>query len=204
MNKRLKIERIFDTKMEDLVSIHEFEKNSIDIESYIDNASIDDFDTFVLIKITNYLRPLRITGKYKKAQKVNIAIETSINKHKNKSKYLKEFAEMLTFEKSICLSKLGRYEESNEFFKQLIIKAPDNELFGQWYHSNNRDQIDKFFKPIIYIDAGIYVFLMSLHLAGIYSETSFLQDLFFFGGVLIFVVSYLLKKWSDKKPLPQK
>lgn len=111
---------------------------------------------------------------------------------------------MLTFEKAICLSKSGKYKESNELFKQLIIKVPDNEFFGQWYQSNNRDQIDKFFTPIIYIDAGIYAFLMTLHLAGIYSKTSFLRDLFFFGGVLIFVVSYLLKKWSDKKPLPQK
>lgn len=85
MNKRLKIERVFDAKMEDLVSIYEFEKNRIEIDSYIEDASIHDFDSFILIKITNYLRPLRITGKYKKAQKVNIEIETSINK----SKYFK-------------------------------------------------------------------------------------------------------------------
>lgn len=198
MNKKIKIKKLFDSKMEDLISVREYEEHKLDIESFIETGSNDERNDFFLIKLNNYLIPLINIGKYEKALKINLELQKVVRIVLGKSKYYKQFVEILSFNKAKCLHYLGQYNKSSDILKELLTSSPDNNLYTKWYRANAHNQIDEFFIPILYFCGGVYVILLIIDYSNIYNNTFFLQNLFFFGGILSFAISYLLKKRINK------
>ena len=190
--------------MEDLISIREYELNKQYIEDFIETGNNTEQSVFFLIKYKNYQKPLLNSGNYKKALKVNFELQNSVQRIEGKTKYFKQYVQMLSFDKARCLHHLGKYNESLIIFKGLVISSLDNNLYANWYRANVRNQIDEFFAPIMYVSGGIYVILLIIEYSEISSDTFFLQNLFFLVAILSLAISYFLKKRVDKNPLPTK
>ncbi len=178
----------------------EYESNRDYIEELISKGHIEDLEMMVPIKLMKYADPLNQAGNYSKSLKITLEIEESLKKMRS-VKYYKVYAEYAQFLKAVCYGRLKKYTQSNEVFKDLLTKNPDNEMFADWYRGNQKAKIDLVLNPILYTGVGFYLVMLGLELSGFESKTDFLQISGLATGLLSFVLSYLLKKWVDKRTL---
>jgi len=114
-------------------------------QSYFDNTeSISDIETIeeiILIK-QKYCEALQSKAHYKELVVILKQIFILLAKIKSKSQKYDYYYERALFYEGIVLARQNKYSQSNQRFKELLIKDPLKEPYKNWYQSNKNEFID--------------------------------------------------------------
>lgn len=109
-------------------------------ESNIEVLSNNNLDKEALVELANikisYIFSLYHKNHYTKAYSNRGDIDIIVNKLNDTDEFSK-LNELYLFVFGMITSRLKKYEESQEYFSQLVKKDPDNDMYRGWYDSND-------------------------------------------------------------------
>ena|SRR6056297_1728830 len=155
-----------------------YESNSVYFENKRDFADQDELEDIARVKI-NYSYALHYKGHYSKAAKILKQIDSIVNKIKSNEILYDDYL----FVSGMNARRLKDVKLSNKYFEQLLELQPDNDLYRDWYNSNN--------EFLFYKKSRIFGYIGLITLVG----TSFLGDYIGFSDdfrIKLLILSFLV------------
>jgi tetratricopeptide (TPR) repeat protein len=141
-----------------------YEANKLYFDNYQLQSQPDSVFSLIDIKIS-YCDALISKHHYTKCLPILTHINILINKlEKDKSEGYTSRHERYLFIEGIIFGYLKRYDESQSNFKELIKIDPDNDLYKDWYESNQIKIVSKISNIVAYAGFGIIMIYMVLEL----------------------------------------
>ena len=167
LTNKEELTEFFATEKEGLKLIEKYEKNIDFFDDLLEKGSVDDILLVVSIKIHKYADPLITNGCYTKAFKALEGVENDLEKVREDSEWYEFYAEKAVFLKAVCLGRLRKYRESNQYFEELIKKNPENDGYLDWYKSNNKNQMGNVANGIAIAGLAIYLLSIAINIVSI-------------------------------------
>ena len=201
MESRKKLKAFFDSKQEDEAYIQKYEENKHFFDQLLFTGHVQDIEFVLAIKLYQYTDPLNKTGKLGEALTALKEVEQDIAKLKGKSKLYDQLLEGATYMKGVCLSKLKRYQASNEEFKKLLTKDPGNKNFIVWYKRNQKNHISRILGRITYIGIAYYLIMLALDVIQDSTSDYFSRNIGLVIALAAAAISYLWRGSIDHQKI---
>ncbi len=200
MTTKEKLKKYFDTEQNELKLIEKYEENITFFNELLKNGHKEDLEYVISIKMYNYANSLQKKGYYSKSFKVLNEIEKDLGRIKGLSKWYDMYLEGVLFFKGVCLGRLRKYRESNQYFAKLIKKKPTNDNFVDWYKSNKKHQIEEKSNIIVIIAGSIAIISIILNVMKL-GVPIIIEVITFTTVVLTWLTSFIWKKIIDKQEI---
>ncbi|MPQ49110.1 hypothetical protein GCQ56_19090 [Marinifilum sp. N1E240] len=202
MTNRSKIKTFFNSNRKDFEYIEEYKKNKIFFNDLLQNGRREDIEFVLEIKISNYISPLSREGFYTEALKELEGIEIYLEKIRTHSKLYKLHIEACIFQRGLCLGRLKRYKESNIEFEKLLEKHPTNDNYIDWYKTNKKKNLNRYFELGAMISFGTYLLILLMEFVN--SELHFpskIKGYILFIGATSIVLPHIIDKIIDSEKI---